>query len=142
MDTTFRCSTVFRVWLPTDTKPTGKEKQQAPSKGGRSCGSITQRRIVLWRPSEFGLLWRGPSNSTGIHTENKQRSPDCHRRSLQGRQHTAVPRLLCQLAQVFSLGGKLPSVQHARWPAESVSSSGAAEDGKNVRAWVALRVFA
>lgn len=138
MDTTFRCSTVFRVRLPTDTKPTGKQKQPAPSKGGRPCGSITQRRIVLWSPSEFGL----PSNSTGIHTENKQQSPDCHRRSLQGRQHAAVPRLLCQLAQVFSLGGKLQSVQHTRWPAESVSSSGAAEDGKNVRAWVALRVFA
>lgn len=112
----FRCSTAFRVRLPIDIKPTGKQKQQAPSKGGRPRGSVTQRRIVLWSLSEFGLLWRGPSNSTGIHTENKQWCTDCHRRSLQGRQHTEVPRLLCQLSEVFSLGGELQSVQQARWP--------------------------
>lgn len=72
------------------------QEQQLPSKEGQPFEALIQRGIVLWSLNEFGLLWLGLSNSTGIHTENKQRCPDCHRHSLLGRQSAAVPRLFCQ----------------------------------------------
>lgn len=125
MDTMFRCSTVFRVRLPTDTKPTGKQKQQVPSKGGRPRRSITQRRIVLWSLSEFGLLWRGPSNSTGIHTENKQRCLIATEALCRADSTQRFPGCSASSLRCSAWVGNCSLCNMPGGPAASVSSSGA-----------------